>query len=76
MLQVDVALGAEEMVEKLTEKNLELEEQIQELQERANDLVSNVGTNSLYLSHVSSFSKALPFLFVLLYPIGGAKGTQ
>ena len=41
-LQVDVALGAEDMVEKLTEKNLDLEEQIQELQEKANDLVSTV----------------------------------
>ncbi|XP_013781002.1 dynactin subunit 1-like isoform X2 [Limulus polyphemus] len=36
--QVDAALGAEEMVEQLTEKNLELEEKIRELQETVDDL--------------------------------------
>ncbi|XP_076372177.1 dynactin subunit 1-like isoform X2 [Tachypleus tridentatus] len=36
--QVDAALGAEEMVEQLTEKNLELEERIRELQETVDDL--------------------------------------
>ncbi|XP_053407314.1 dynactin subunit 1-like isoform X3 [Mercenaria mercenaria] len=36
--QVDAALGAEEMVEQLTEKNLTLEEQMQELQDEKTDL--------------------------------------
>ena len=40
LLQVDLALGAEEMVEKLTDKNLELEEKIEQLEETVTDLVS------------------------------------
>ncbi|KAJ8316867.1 hypothetical protein KUTeg_004771 [Tegillarca granosa] len=36
--QVDAALGAEEMVESLTERNLQLEEKIQELEEEKADL--------------------------------------
>ncbi|OQR79112.1 dynactin subunit 1-like, partial [Tropilaelaps mercedesae] len=36
--QIDAALGAEEMVEKLTEKNLSLEEKVRELQEVVDDL--------------------------------------
>ena len=36
---MDAALGAEEMVEQLTEKNLQLEENIQEIQEEKADLV-------------------------------------
>ena len=36
--KVDFALGAEEMVEKLTDKNLELEEEIEKLQETVQDL--------------------------------------
>lgn len=36
--QVDAALGAEEMVEQLTERNLTLEERVVELQESVNDL--------------------------------------
>lgn len=36
--QVDAALGAEEMVEQLTERNLNLEEKITELQETVSDL--------------------------------------
>ena len=39
---MDAALGAEEMVEQLTEKNLQLEENIQEIQEEKADLVSVV----------------------------------
>lgn len=34
MGQVDAALGAEDMVETLTERNLELEEQVLELEEQ------------------------------------------
>ena len=37
--QVDAALGAEEMVEKLTDRNLELEEKIEQLNETVADLV-------------------------------------
>ncbi|XP_025093203.1 dynactin subunit 1-like isoform X2 [Pomacea canaliculata] len=36
--QVDAALGAEEMVEKLTDRNLQLEERIEALEEEKNDL--------------------------------------
>lgn len=36
--QVDAALGAEEMVEQLTERNLSLEEKVAELQDTVNDL--------------------------------------
>ena len=34
-----MALGAEEMVEKLTDKNLELEEKVETLEESVQDLV-------------------------------------
>lgn len=37
--QVDAALGAEEMVETLTERNLDLEEKVRELRETVGDLV-------------------------------------
>lgn len=37
--KVDAALGAEEMVESLTERNLQLEEKIQEIEEEKADLV-------------------------------------
>ena len=36
---MDFALGAEEMVEKLTDKNLELEEKIEQYEETIQDLV-------------------------------------
>ena len=38
--QVDAAQGAEQMVESLTEKTLELEEKFAEIQEEKADLVS------------------------------------
>lgn len=37
--QVDAALGAEEMVEQLTERNLKLEDEIRAIMEEKNDLV-------------------------------------
>ncbi|XP_018019260.1 dynactin subunit 1 isoform X2 [Hyalella azteca] len=45
--QVDAALGAEEMVETLTERNLELEEQVMELGEQVRDLEDINYTNDL-----------------------------
>lgn len=41
LFQVDAALGAEEMVETLTERNLDLEEKVRELRETVTDLVSD-----------------------------------
>lgn len=41
-IQVDAALGAEEMVETLTDRNLALEEKLQELEEEKADLVSSI----------------------------------
>ena len=38
LIQVDAALGAEEMVELLTERNLQLEEKVGEMQENLDDL--------------------------------------
>lgn len=42
LVQVDAALGAEEMVEMLTERNLDLEEKVRELRETVTDLVCDV----------------------------------
>lgn len=39
--QVDAALGADQMVSVLTQKNLELEDKIEKLTEERNDLVSH-----------------------------------
>lgn len=50
-LQVDAALGAEEMVETLTERNLDLEEKVRELRETVSDLVSSATLLSLRLRH-------------------------
>ena len=51
-----MALGAEEMVEKLTDKNLDLEEKIEQLEETVQDLVSLyyltiAHKTSIYRSH-------------------------
>lgn len=42
LYQVDAALGSEEMVETLTERNLDLEEKVRELRETVTDLVCTV----------------------------------
>lgn len=39
LCQVDAALGSEEMVETLTERNLDLEEKVREMKETVTDLV-------------------------------------
>lgn len=46
---MDAALGAEEMVESLTEKNLEMEEKFQELEATMVDLVSSTRTGDARL---------------------------
>lgn len=52
MFQVDAALGAEEMVETLTERNLDLEEKVRELRETVTDLVRmNTHVNMNRCSH-------------------------
>lgn len=48
-LQVDTALGAEEMVEMLTDNNLALEEEIRSLKENVSDLVSTFWKNCDFL---------------------------
>ena len=50
---MDLALGAEEMVEKLTDKNLELEEKIEQLEETVTDLVKSIcgGLRDWYHMH-------------------------
>ena len=50
-VQVDAALGAEEMVETLTNRNLDLEEKLEEL----NDTVADLVRLSLSLSPLSIF---------------------
>lgn len=45
VFQVDAALGAEEMVETLTERNLDLEEKVRELRETVSDLVRDTFQN-------------------------------
>ena len=42
---MDAALGAEEMVEKLTDRNLELEEEVKDKSESIVDLVSFVANS-------------------------------
>ncbi len=46
--QVDAALGSEEMVETLTERNLDLEEKVREMRETVTDLVCK--TAFIYIS--------------------------
>lgn len=43
---MDAALGAEEMVEMLTDRNLNLEEKVRELRETVGDLVRGEQTGS------------------------------
>ena len=50
--QVDAALGADQMVSVLTQKNLELEETVEKLTEERNDLVS-CSPADLLISHTS-----------------------
>jgi len=46
--QVDAALGSEEMVETLTERNLDLEEKVRELRETVTDLVRTTDSHLQY----------------------------
>jgi len=48
-----MALGAEEMVEKLTDKNLDLEEKIEQLEETVQDLVCEFNNILIYFWFVS-----------------------
>lgn len=47
LTQVDAALGAEEMVETLTDRNLDLEEKVRKLKETVGDLVREAQTADL-----------------------------
>lgn len=47
LTQVDAALGAEEMVETLTDRNLDLEEKVRKLKETVGDLVREEQTADL-----------------------------
>lgn len=49
--QVDAALGSEEMVETLTERNLDLEEKVRELRETVTDLVCTTALRIPILTH-------------------------
>lgn len=54
--QVDICLGAQQMVDILTTKNLNLEEQVRELQEAVDDLVSFIGNDFSCSSRETCFS--------------------
>jgi hypothetical protein len=60
LLQVDAALGAEDMVEKLTDRNLQLEEKITAIEEEKNDLVS------ISVTFHSQFSQNLHHLWLVV----------
>ena len=58
---MDAALGAEGMVETLTEKNLELEEKIQELETQVTDLVSTAGSDTTFSCGLARLRKQCLF---------------
>lgn len=63
LFQVDAALGSEEMVETLTERNLDLEEKVRELRETVTDLVSTSTFVMLPLIFLSLLSFKCPQMF-------------
>lgn len=71
--QVDAALGAEEMVETLTERNLDLEEKVREMRETVGDLVSeahqSLGLCSYALYALNKAVKInLRFIYLFIAP--------
>ncbi len=60
--QVDAALGSEEMVETLTERNLDLEEKVRELRETVTDLVCAAS----FMIPIFIFSTTDVFVFQLI----------
>lgn len=61
---MDAALGAEEMVETLTERNLDLEEKVRELRETVGDLVRQIESGLVLEAGTAHFVASLVWLTV------------
>ena len=65
IFQVDTCLGAQQMVDILTTKNLSLEDQVRELQESVDNLVSHFGESNQTSFAVSSRNHSVTWIKVI-----------